>query len=535
MTFLLHRSTRTRTKLTFGAVVITIGVFCSLMFTSLAGGETAQTTASSSDRTTVGVERDITPAIGETHDIPVVAVDTGGQRQRLWTKGELIRWLERWVERFFLRRIDDGGWVKDPPTPDVSTTTSAPTTVVTPTTEASGESTSTTQVTTTKVPPTTKPTTTTKSPGTKPTATEPTATTGPTTTKRTTTTKPPATEPTATTDPSPTTAPSTTSAPPRTTPPGPSSGNLFRVTVGSGGSTALDNSSQPDSGSAHGTRVYCVSSHFSYDDPVVFPGQPRAAHAHMFWGNSDADAFSTGESLQTSGNSSCEGGTTNRSSYWMPAMFNSANEATLPESIFVYYKSFGGPGFQRSTIQPIPSGLQMLASKNVPAARDDRFRVGSDGSGTRLEVWFPECVAVDRNGRPILASDNNVSHLSYATNGSAANGCPASHPYRIPSVAYVVHYAIPFDSGWYLASDHDTASKGQSLHADYIAAWDEATMDQVVECVIRERRSCEFPGRSQLPERFFDPSGKRIYQYSVLLEADADRTPFGTQIQKHSP
>ncbi len=319
-----------------------------------------------------------------------------------------------------------------------------------------------------------------------------------------------------------------TTQPPTTDPP--SADGIYRVTLGSGRSTAFDSSSAPGDVSAHGTRIYCVTSHFSHDDPVVFPGRSGASHAHMYWGNTGADAFSTANSLATTGNSTCEGGTTNRSAYWIPALFNSADEAVIPESIFVYYKSFGGPGFQRSTIQPIPSGLEMLATRDIRGAGDWAFRSGAGHGGVELMVRFPECIAVDGSGRPVLSSNDNISHLSYATENGTASGCPSSHPYRIPTVSYVVLFDVPASSGWYLASDDSTATKGQSLHADYVAACDDATMDELVECTIRARRSCEFPGRGQLPERFLTPDGSRIYQYSVLLEPDADRTPFGTQV-----
>ena len=275
-----------------------------------------------------------------------------------------------------------------------------------------------------------------------------------------------------------------------------------------------------------------MTSHFSHDDPVVFPGQTGASHAHLYWGNTGADANSTARSLQETGNSSCEGGTTNRSAYWMPALFNENDEAVIPESIFVYYKSFGGAGFDRSTIRPIPAGLEMLATDEVQGGGSWAFRIGEHDGDTEAMIRFPECLAVLGNGEPILSSSDNISHLSYATIHSAPSGCPSSHPYRIPTVSYIVRFGVPVGSGWYLASDESTATKGQSLHADYVAAWDAGTMDQLVECTITARRSCEFPGRGQLPERFDTPDGRRIYRYSVMLEPEADRTPFGTAIEK---
>ncbi|MGH1493105.1 MAG: DUF1996 domain-containing protein [Acidimicrobiales bacterium] len=310
---------------------------------------------------------------------------------------------------------------------------------------------------------------------------------------------------------------------------------VHRLTAGSGRSTEMDTSSPSGNESEHGTRLYCVISHFSHDDPVVYPGRPGAAHAHMFWGNTETNAYSTGRSLMASGNSSCEGGINNRSSYWAPALFNQADEVVIPETVFVYYKSFGGPGFDRSTIQPIPAGLEMLASRDVPNSGPWNFTVGGSSS-VNLNVSFPVCVQVDRNGSPVLASADNVSHLSYATNGGTSNSCPASHPYRIPQLIYVLRYDIPFSSGWSLASDTSSSQKGESLHADYIAAWDPATMDHLVDCNILAKRNCSFyGGRGQLPERFLAPDGTQIYSSGVELAPQADRTPFGIAIGRFTP
>ncbi len=251
----------------------------------------------------------------------------------------------------------------------------------------------------------------------------------------------------------------------------------------------------------------------------------------MFWGNTTTDANSTGQSLAAAGNSSCEGGTNNRSAYWTPAVFNEASEVVLPETVFVYYKSFGGPGFDRSTIQAIPAGLEMLASRQVANSGPWNFGVGGTDS-VGLSVQFPPCLAVDASGSPVLSSADNTSHLSYATNSGSGSGCPSSHPYRIPQVIYQLRYDIPFASGWSLASDMGSGQKGESLHADYIAAWDSTTMDQIVECNIVARRDCSFSGgRGQLPERFLGPDGTEVYRNSVSLVPGADRTPFGTSIR----
>ncbi|MFK7890189.1 MAG: DUF1996 domain-containing protein [Granulosicoccus sp.] len=321
---------------------------------------------------------------------------------------------------------------------------------------------------------------------------------------------------------------------------------MHRITVGTQRKTEMDTSSSTVAEQAHGTRVYCTVSHFSSDDPIVHPAQPSAAHLHMFWGNTQTDADSTANSLLSSGNASCEGGVNNKSAYWAPALFNDQDEVVLPESIFVYYKSFSHTaGFDRNTIMPIPDGLQMLANQQVPNSGPWNFRVDPDlingNQHIRLSIAFPMCLQIDGNGLPTLSAEDNVSHLSYSVaSRETSSDCPASHPYRIPQLIYTISYDVPFNSQWYLASDHHAQVQGSSLHADYFAAWDEQTMDRIVLCNRESKGSCEFAGqengqrvlRTQLPERFLSPEGIPLYSDSTTLLPETDRTPFGTLLQK---
>ena len=313
------------------------------------------------------------------------------------------------------------------------------------------------------------------------------------------------------------------------------------ITLGTDRVTPMDTSSPRGPQSAHGTRVYCVPSHYAHDDPVVHPDRPGAAHLHLFWGNTSADAFSTAASLAERGRASCEGGRNNRSAYWAPALFDAGGQVVLPERLFVYYKSFGNEAtFDRQSIRPIPDGLQMLANANVANVHEPgAFRVFPHEGGLRIRVTFPICLQADVNGNPVLESDDDVSHLSYefARSGNP-NLCPDSHPYRIPQVSYTIDYDVPYASEWRLASDGD-GPKGESLHADYFASWDEETMNRVVRCNVESRRECQFVGRDadggpvyrdQLSERFVSPEGETLYRQGTVLLPEVDRTPFGTRL-----
>ncbi|MFK7996289.1 MAG: DUF1996 domain-containing protein [Granulosicoccus sp.] len=326
----------------------------------------------------------------------------------------------------------------------------------------------------------------------------------------------------------------------------PTSFTIQRITTGTSRRAEMDTSSNTVAEQAHGTRMYCPVSHFSYDDPVVHPSAPSAAHLHMFWGNTKTDAYSTADTLLNSGNASCEGGLNNKSSYWKPAVFNEQDEVVLPENIFVYYKSFSHTsGFDRNSIMPIPNGLQMLANQQVPRSGPWNFRVDPDlvngQQQLHFTIAFPMCLQIDASGSPILFSDDNISHLSYSVaSRETSSDCPASHPYRIPQLIYSISYDVPYASLWYLASDLNSQVQGSSLHADYFAAWDEQTMDRIVLCNRESKASCGFVSeengqrlfRTQLPERFLSPSGTPVYSDSTTLLPGIDRTPFGSSLGK---
>lgn len=318
----------------------------------------------------------------------------------------------------------------------------------------------------------------------------------------------------------------------------------FPITVGTDGITQMS-MGEPAERGAHGVRIYCPISHFAYDDPIIKPGQPGKAHLHQFIGRTDVDAYTTTQTLSSPGRTSCEGGLNIASSYWQPALFNENDEVVMPASVFVYYKTFMAGGtpnpIPEGILNPVPNGLEMLASEDTLHGRP--MEIGTPDGRIRMEMKFPQCVAVDENGAPVLdyrdmpgeAASIVNSHVAYqSTIDGTANACPLSHPYRIPQLQIIANYHIDPASGWYLASDTDRSRPGHSLHADYVAMWDEATMATIVQCN-REARSCEFPGRRQLPERFLSPEGYQVYDSSTILSPHYDTTPFGTSLTPMLP
>lgn len=301
---------------------------------------------------------------------------------------------------------------------------------------------------------------------------------------------------------------------------------------------------------AHGNRIYCVISHFSYDDPVVFPGEPGLSHLHMFWGNTATDANTTSESILTTGSGSCEGGTDYRVGAWIPAVFNAQDEVVVPEEVFIYYKTFGGPGMRYDLVQPIPQGLGMLASADTQGFSDTFISGGFfDRNGQRslsLNVTFPSCVATEngqRDGPPILdfrdmpgeAGNQLNSHVAYPSDGNNVD-CPLSHPYRFPTPQFIMFFdAAETGNSPYLSSDAMAgAAPLSTLHGDYMFGANQDVNEQILQC-IREARSCGFEGgRAQLPDRFLGPIGE-VYLSSAALADGVDRTPFGNTLEAILP
>lgn len=254
-------------------------------------------------------------------------------------------------------------------------------------------------------------------------------------------------------------------------------------------------------GASDGTgafRTVCSYSHMNFDDPIVYPGQPGKAHLHAYFGNTGAKASSTANSLATTGNSTCRGGTANRSAYWVPALIDAAGKPQKPVSLEVYYKS-GYNGVAAKAIRSFPKGLRVIAgdARSTSTQRNaywgcrDHY-VGRPGSIPRCNtgenivmiVELPQCWDGKR-----LDSPDHKSHMAFPGRG----GCPTTHPVPIPAITMNVIYKNPGTStGLRLASDMYDANLpgGYSAHADWFSAWDQAIADTFVSKCINPALDC---------------------------------------------
>lgn len=316
----------------------------------------------------------------------------------------------------------------------------------------------------------------------------------------TTTTQAPTTTQATTTTAAPTT---TTTAPPSRPPgvhvdesaiPGPNDRALSvqRVlTTGQGGDPPADNVSA--------FRTTCRASHFGFVDPLLYPGVSRGSHLHLFYGNTSVDEHSDLDNLANVGASTCTGGTANRSSYWAPAIIDTATGEPIYSYAFdsaveAYYKS-GYQGVSPQTIEAFPPGLRMVAGASnadepQPTNRVSwscritgnlRSELGTCPAGDELvmTVVFPQCW----DGVNVDSADHR-SHMAYGTWGPVQGvngaGCPASHPVALPEITLNFRWPIgPSDdmSTWRLSSDVYDGPAGYSVHADWVNGWDQAILE----------------------------------------------------------
>jgi hypothetical protein len=276
-------------------------------------------------------------------------------------------------------------------------------------------------------------------------------------------------------------------------------------------------------------RFSCRPSHLSYDDPIVYPGQPGKAHLHEFFGNTLANAYSTYATLRTTGMGTCQS-PVNRSAYWMPAMMNGKGKVVRPDSMLIYYKRFPETSPECTTrakaCVPLPRGLRYVFGYNgADATAFDKADAYYTCKGTGaiagnypdIPTAAPNCPVGAQLGALLKApscwngteldSADHRSHLAYQVRNSQTGQmkCPDTHPYIIPGFTLHAWYTTDADldrSGawsssvptWHLSSDeHDGmvhAKPGSTLHADWFGAWDSTVQQKWTDHCIDNHLNC---------------------------------------------
>jgi hypothetical protein len=272
-------------------------------------------------------------------------------------------------------------------------------------------------------------------------------------------------------------------------------------------------------------RIGCEFSHFAYDDPIVYPNEPERAHLHMFFGNTDVNAYTNYQKLLNEGGGTCNGNEMNRTGYWAPAVFDQDGYVRIPDFLNIYYKNeasgrnvFAMPfpvaaedTWVKSSYpgERIPGyeGMQLLANINeLDTGNFPRRFVCIDKRGNEqaisisnipdlapcaaghhfeVAVFFPPCW-----NRQLPLTNYKSDNLGYPWDGIPGNGklfydrwlCDDAGYMQetFSGIVYRMRYNVePGDNTqlWYLSSDVDRGSLtrnvpgGTETHGDWWEAW----------------------------------------------------------------
>jgi hypothetical protein len=236
----------------------------------------------------------------------------------------------------------------------------------------------------------------------------------------------------------------------------------------------------------------CNFSHRNFDDPIVFFGQPGAAHSHDFFANRSTKYDSDYQKLRgTTLGTTCVN-PDDKSAYWIPTVSWTNNSGTreLKASTAHFYYRSGGKLPQ--TVLPPPAGLKVVPNTHVNWRCSGVTAVSPSpptrcSSGTLVvSIRFPDCLAEDSNGQMLTDSADHRSHMAYAVlQSDGTKLCPDTHPNPVATLTMEVKFKIGTASGTVkLSSDPQGAPPGSTMHADFFNAWDQDKLTALVESCI---------------------------------------------------
>ena len=224
--------------------------------------------------------------------------------------------------------------------------------------------------------------------------------------------------------------------------------------------------------------VSCTLDHQAKDDPIVFFGQPGAAHMHDFFGSKGVDALSTVDQLRPAG-TTCEH-TGDTAAYWAPSLVAPDGTFVQPTNMLAYYQS--GPGH---AVRAFPQGLKMIA--DLGGHPGTGFGCSESGpfsptpivcpdSTLKMHVHFPYCW----DGVNLDSADHR-SHMSFV--------CDAAHPIELVHLHIHIQYNVVGGVTYHLAPNADGSIP--AVHADFFNGWDQVTLEAIVRDCINAGVDCK--------------------------------------------
>jgi hypothetical protein len=258
-------------------------------------------------------------------------------------------------------------------------------------------------------------------------------------------------------------------------------------------------------------RTTCELSHMNFDDVMVAPGVKGAFHLHQYVGNTAADAdaqFEEGRIAEV-GDSTCRGGTVNRTAYWSPAMVDTrTGTPVVPDGFMAYYKhGYDLPVGTQFVVPPV--GLRMLSGSMSNTSPNGPWRFNCNGLNGAVNydtrgiptqcpmgatitanIAFPQCW----DGVNLDSPTHRTHVVSVVSDGAGGRRCPASHPHALPKVEFNWRYRVVDPEAlkyWRLSSDMNPAvPAGYTFHGDWWNGWRPDVMARWVNNCLNLARDC---------------------------------------------
>lgn len=243
-------------------------------------------------------------------------------------------------------------------------------------------------------------------------------------------------------------------------------------------------------------NIECLLSHTLPDDPMMAFGRPGESMVHDFFGNKEANAYSTVDSLMAKPDNTCTS-MADGSAYWAPQMLDTTNgEIIEPDHMKTYYRNAD----TRYPVVAFPKGLQLMVGQHESSSakegvlyfcktdegghytRDPLETCPTYGDGRtqfNLAFSFPNCW----DGKHLAPPHHGPRNAVYDVDGV----CPSNYPVKIPLLQMNIAYVLP--NGTKLSalrlSMNPTITGGRvepkwgslyTAHADFFNGWRENTL-----------------------------------------------------------
>jgi hypothetical protein len=254
-------------------------------------------------------------------------------------------------------------------------------------------------------------------------------------------------------------------------------------------------------------------------DPIVHHNAARSqsgAHLHQFFGN---NAWLKMKNPNAADYADLVGKTTNcvnkadTAGYWIPALKYISGPRTgqlVPTKAFIaYYRSYDGADFGPG--RAFPADTRLVASDNYGtgargwscgqfsgSGRSQRIpdcsqSSGSPGDTLTAHINFPSCWdgVRPRHSASQRGDTRDNAHYTYPVKGK---GCPAAFPIEMVQLRETIQFAYtgPGNDVALTSDAHAGTTDGQSMHADFWNAWNQAGFERMVRnCVTSNTGAAE--------------------------------------------